>query len=162
LQVPRAAGQVFSVLATIDPILNDKTLWERLQARAELGKFQASIGSTDLANNEYLVSDNDTASTDPSTDDDESWPEEIHHEEILDGLMEGALDGEIDLDEIMASAIQGRQHQGVKPEHLSKIWRIDIETAKRTLNTTSQTSVRTDDPKIAKNYGTNDRMLRYK
>jgi hypothetical protein len=76
--------------------------------------------------------------------------------------MEGALDGNIDLDEIMASAIQGRRHQGVKPEHLSKIWRIDIETAKRTLDATSQTSVRTDDPKIAKNYGTNDRMLRYK
>jgi hypothetical protein len=76
--------------------------------------------------------------------------------------MEGALNGEIDLDEIMASAIQGRRHQGVKPEHPLKIWRIDIETAKIALDTTAQTSVRTDDPKIAKNYGTNDRMLRYK
>jgi hypothetical protein len=50
----------------------------------------------------------------------------------------------------------------VKPEHLWKIWRIDIETGKRTLDTTSQTSVRSDDPKIAKNYGTNNHMLRYK
>jgi hypothetical protein len=162
LEIWRAADQVFSVLATIDPILNDETLWERLHERAELGKFQASIGSTHVANNDYLVFDDKTASTDPSTDDDDQWPEEIQEEEILDGLMEGALDGNVDLDEIMASAIQGRWHQGVKPEHLSKIWRIDIEIAKRMMDITSQTSIRTDNPKIAKNYGTNDHMLRYK
>jgi hypothetical protein len=149
-----------SILA--DPILNNETLWERLHERAELGKFQASIGSTTVANNDYLESDDETAGTNPSTDDDDSWPGEIHDEEILDGLMEGARDGEIDLDKIMASAIQGRQHQRMKPEHLSKIWRINIETAKRTLDATSQTSARTDNPKIAKNYGTNDRMPRYK
>jgi hypothetical protein len=106
LEIPRAADQVFSVLATSDPILNDESLWERLHERAELGKFQASIGSTHITNDDYLVSDDETASTDPSTDDDDSWPEEIHDEEILNGLMEGALDGDIDLDEIMASTIQ--------------------------------------------------------
>jgi hypothetical protein len=57
-----------------------------MSARAELGKFQASIGSTRVSSDAFLVSDNDTASTDPSTDDEESWPEEISEQDILDGL----------------------------------------------------------------------------
>ena len=62
----------------------------------------------------------------------------------------------------MVCAIHAGRHQGVKPPHLSKIWRIDENTAKQTLDITSQKSVRTDNPKLYCNYGTNDWMLRYK
>ena len=50
---------------------------------------------------------------------------------------------------------------GVTPEHLSKIRCISPEDARRTIDTTTQTSVRTQDPTLSCNYGTNDRMLRY-
>ena len=59
-------------------------------------------------------------------------------------------------------AAHARRVQGVSAEHLSKVWRISMDEAQRTLDVTSQGQVHTNDPKIAKNYGTNDRMLRYK
>jgi hypothetical protein len=67
--------------------------------------------------------------------------------------------GEIDLDTIMVSATHAGKSTGVDPTHLSKIWKIDLKTAERTLDVVSQFSNRTDDPKLSRNYGTNDRML---
>jgi hypothetical protein len=39
----------------VSPILEDQTLYGRLAARADLGRFKASIGSTDALGGEYLV-----------------------------------------------------------------------------------------------------------
>ena len=70
--------------------------------------------------------------------------------------------GDYDPDDIFVSAAHAGIHQGVKAEHLDKVWRIDIEQANDTLYITTQRSVRTSDPKLSRNYRTNDRMLRYK
>ena len=80
----------------------------------------------------------------------------------IDELYNGMFTGYYDPDDIFVSAAHAGRHQGVKAEHLAKFWRIDIEQAKDTLNITTQRSVRTSDPKLSRNYGTNDRMLRYK
>jgi hypothetical protein len=62
----------------------------------------------------------------------------------------------------MASAT-ARFASGMNPEHLSKIWRISHEEdAKRTLDNTTHLLQRTTNPELSRNYGTNDRMLRYK
>jgi hypothetical protein len=53
--VPRAADDISSVLVPISPILDDMVLCQRLSARSELGKFQASIGSTDAPDNDYII-----------------------------------------------------------------------------------------------------------
>ena len=45
---------------------------------------------------------------------------------------------------------------------MSKIWRIDLNTAKKTLDITSHHSMRTNNPTLSRNYSNNDRMLRYK
>ena len=66
------------------------------------------------------------------------------------------------VDELFSHSTNASRPQGVTPEHLSKIWRISQEHSKRTINMTTQTSVRTQDPKLSRNYGTNDRMLHYK
>jgi hypothetical protein len=50
----------------------------------------------------------------------------------------------------------------VDPAHLSKIWKIDLKTAEKTLEVVSEHNKRTDDPKLSRNHGTNDRMLRHK
>ena len=60
------------------------------------------------------------------------------------------------------SSTFGKKKHGIDAEHLSKIWRIDLETAKRTLDVTTQSRQHVPNPKLAKNYTTNDRMLRYK
>ena len=169
--IPRAADEISSILASVSPILDDATLYERLAVRSAIGKFKTSIGSTDAPSSAYLVEDDDTAATDPSTDEsdyddesdmdhDEHAPDE--HARYLDEIYEKSTKGEINLDEILASAAHARRTQGMDAAHLSKVWRISLDQAERTLDITTQTSVRTDDPKLSRNYGTNDRMLRYK
>ena len=59
------------------------------------------------------------------------------------------------------SATHAERHQGVKAEHVSKVWRIEIDQAKDILNIITQEIVRTDEPKLSRNYGTNDSMLQY-
>ena len=57
------------------------------------------------------------------------------------------------------SAASAKRIRGVSPEHLSRVWRIDHETAKKTLDVTMQHVIRQDDPKLSRNYGTGDHML---
>jgi hypothetical protein len=66
------------------------------------------------------------------------------------------------LDDFMASATHARMTRDTDAEHLSKIWRIDLDTAKRTLATTSQHCARTPASDLSRNYSTNNRMLQYK
>ena len=160
--VPRAADEISSVLGAVSPIYDDMALYEGLSARLELGNFKAAIGSTYAPAKEYLV-DDATADTDPSTDDSNSnLDEEEDDDRFLDEIYDGSIRGEIDLDEFLVSAAHAKRHGGVDAAHLSKTWRIDLEAAERTLGVTTQESQRTDDPKLSRNYGTGDRMLRYK
>ena len=72
---------------------------------------------------------------------------------------------EHEFDDVMASAdsaVGSKSRTGVTPEHLSKIWRISHDDAKRMIESTLQHSIRTQDPTLSRNYGTNDRMLRYR
>jgi hypothetical protein len=157
--VPRAADQVSSILAGISPCLDDRTLYAKMEARANLGKFQSAIGSTNATSSAYLMNDDATQDTEPNTDDDES----IEDADILmDKLYEEAIGGTIDLDDIMVSAAHASKPTGITAAQLSKTWRIDMDAAERTIGITSQHSQRTDNPTLSRNYGTNDRMLRYK
>ena len=65
------------------------------------------------------------------------------------------------VEEFFSHATNASRPRGVTPEHLSKIWHISLKDARRTIDTTTQTSVRTQDPTLSCSYGTNDRMLRY-
>ena len=100
----------------------------------------------------YLASDAESDSDDTSMSDGEA----------LDGLYAEATRGDIDLDEIMLSAAHAGKTKGIDASPLSKMWRIDLKTAERTLDVTSKGSKRVDNPTLSRNYGTNDRMLRYK
>jgi hypothetical protein len=156
--IPWAADEASSVLARVLPLLDNQALYERLQARPDLGKFQASIGSTNASGSEFLV-DNDSTTHDPTNSD----TNEEDDKQALDDLFESIIKGNIDLDEVMLSAAHAGKSKGVDAAHLSKIWRIDLlKASERTLKITSQKSKRTDDPTLSQNYGSNDRMLRYK
>jgi hypothetical protein len=70
--------------------------------------------------------------------------------------------GQLDLDEYMLSSTEFTATRGVSAEHLSKVWRIDMPTATRTLDVMSQRCVRAQGDHLNRNYSTNDRMLRYR
>jgi hypothetical protein len=163
--IPHAADEISSILAEVSPLLDDVALYGRLAARSVIGKFKVPIGSTDVPSSTYLLQDDDTAATDPSTDDsdyDSSEDDDNEDSRLLDQIYAGTTKGEIDLDDYMISALHARRTQGIDAAHLSKVWRISLDQAERTLGITTQTSVGTDDPKLSRNYGTNNHMMRYK
>ncbi len=128
-------------MAAVSPILNDETLYEMLKDRADLGRFQMSIGSTDAIPELYLASDGDSDSNASS----------IADNDALDELFNEATQGKIDLDKVMLSATHAGKTRGVDATHLSKMWRIDLKTAERTLDVTSQHSKRVDNPTLSRN-----------
>jgi hypothetical protein len=102
-----------------------------MEARARLGKFQTSIGSTNVTNNKYIVDDVTTGSENSS---DES---SIEDDLLLDEMYEASLRGDIDLADIMVNAAHAGRSKGINAEQLAKTWRIDLDTAKRTIDITS-------------------------
>ena len=61
-----------------------------------------------------------------------------------------------------ASATHAEKRKGVSPELLEKIWRIKNSTAKRTICTTTQLNRQEANSKLSRDFGTNDRRLRYR
>ena len=122
------------------------------------GRIAASIGSTNTLQSRY-VSISETEADEQSHDD--STCNDV--DECLDSLSDLDGDGEQAMvDEYFSHSTIASRPQGFTPEHLSMIWCISHEDAKRTIDTTTQTSVRTQDPMLPRNYGTNDCMLHYK
>ncbi len=62
------------MLANVSPILDDQALYERLKASSDLGKFKASIGSTDAPSDDYLIPNDDSDAM--SDSDEESGTDE--------------------------------------------------------------------------------------
>jgi hypothetical protein len=123
-------------------------LYQQLSARSKLGKFHASIGSTDAPGNEYIIEDDATDRSTGELDDDEL--EEENEDQFLDEIHEGSIRGEIDLDQHFVSAAHVKRHGGVDAGHLFKVWKIDLEAAQQTLGVTTQQSQRTDNPNLSR------------
>ena len=70
----------------------------------------------------------------------------------------------VDIDALISevAGVSGKSKPGVTVKHLSKIWRIDEKAAKQTIESTSQLLKQEATDKMPRNFGTNDRMLRYK
>ena len=66
------------------------------------------------------------------------------------------------VEEFFSHATNTSRPHGVTPEHLSKVWCISTEDSRRMIETTTQTSVQTQDPTLSHNYGTNNHMIRYR
>ena len=144
------------MLTSVNPLLTDASLFERLHSKNRTSQFKISIGSTTASEIKHVIHD---GIMDDDTDlDNSSADEDI----LLDKIFKKSNDGTFDVDDIMISAIHAGRHQGVKAKELAKLWRISEPTAKKTLDITSQKEVRTDNPKLSRNFSTNDRTLRYK
>ena len=77
-------------------------------------------------------------------------------------IKENGLSKDVDLDEALISAAHACPTRNITAEHLSKKWHIDIDTAKITLDSTSQLNTTHPDRNLTRSFTTNDRMLRYK
>lgn len=60
------------------------------------------------------------------------------------------------------AGLKGDRLRGASPDHLSKIWRIDLPTACRTITVTSQLKKQDTSGAFSRNYSMNDCMLRYR
>jgi hypothetical protein len=158
-------GDISTLLKQISPLLCPVTMYSRMQSRASIGKYYASIGSTTALDSKYLVEDVEE-NIEVNEEDDKSSEASSNSSETStasnDSDFWNSLAEDESLDEIFVSSTFGKKKHGIDAEHLSKIWRIDLETAKRTLEVTTQSKQHVPNPKLAKNYTTNDRMLRYK
>ena len=115
------------VLTSMSATLINQALFQRLTMRADLGKSKVPIGSINAMQGKYLIDDK-------SIEDSMSASSNEEEVEILNDLYDSVTQEEIDLDEIMAvSAVHAGRPKGVDPAHLSKIWKIDLKTAERTL-----------------------------
>jgi hypothetical protein len=142
-------------LMKCQPNMTDNlSLDETLYQRAWEGDFKMSIGLNYATDQEYLLP---TPVTDSEASSSADSPEVSDSDKV-----EWDIDAiESEIDDFMAAAIDTSE-RGATPEYLSKVWRITFEDAKRTIDVTSQLSVTPKDPILAKNYGTNERMSRYK
>ena len=135
---------------------DEHQLYQALNMRNEHGQFAMNIGATSTFDQTYLDDDD---SQDTSDDDDTSLD---NSDDDFDPMELDDDTNEVLLDNFMASTAQAGKSRGVDPKHLSKVWRISHEDDQRTIDVTTQMSIRTDDTTLSRNYSTNDRMLRYK
>ena len=75
---------------------------------------------------------------------------------------EEQIQATLEADRYMASAAHASPRKYISADQLNKVWKIDCESAQRTLDVTSQNCRRKVNPDLSRNYPTGDRMLRYK
>ena len=151
--IPRAADNVSSTLGSISNTLVDHDLCRYMCEREQDGQFAANIGSTNRLASRY-ISDSEPDDNEPDDDDSSSEDDDMTFDLDSKGAQE-------QVEEFFPHATNASRPHGVTPEHLSKVWHISPEDARTTIDTTTQTSVWTQDPTLSRNYGTNDCMLRY-
>jgi hypothetical protein len=120
------------------PTLVPEVFEAKLQRQREVGHFASNIGSCNA-----------------------------HHEDILFPEVNDNLScieiGSLNFDDSFeASATFAGRAKGVNPSRLAKVWRINLDTAKRTIESTTQLRPQAKLNSLNRNYPTNDRMLRYK
>ena len=156
--IPRSGDCVSSTLGSISNTLVDLELSRHMCEKECNGRIAASIGSTNTLQSRY-ISDSEPEADEQSQDDSTCNDVDNSFDLISDLDSDGA---QARVDEFFSHSTNASRPRGVTPEHLSKIWHISQEDAKRMINMTTQTSVRTQDPMLSRNYGTNDCMPHYK
>jgi hypothetical protein len=155
-KVPREADEVTGGLLGMSPLLSDDNLHAHLATQGQLGRDQIAIGATTVSRQQYFLDD------DHQLDVSEEREFALESTEGCDQLFQDSLQGEVYLDAYMVSAAHKRPKIDMDAEHSTKIWRIDLQTAQRTLEMMSQQRKNTPLETLTHNYSTNDCMLRYK
>ena len=110
-----SSAESYHIDSLLDDSQNQQTQTDPLSARFALSQFCSSIGATEAHLEDVLFPD--------FVDDDEP------------------IIGDLDLDHYMTACSVMTNTCGVTPVHLSKIWRIDVDTAEKTIAANSQNCV---------------------
>jgi len=124
-RIPFEPDEVVAVLLSVSNTLDPVSFADALVNECAKSEMKMSIGATNIL---------------PDDEVDDLWQDSPFHCTIdLDNLENtiNELQAEVNSFEAECGATAGRA-RGVTPEHLSKIWSIDYETAKRTIDITSQ------------------------
>ena len=80
-KVPKAADQVSSVLASVDPLLNETTMYHRMEERAKLSDYMIAVGSIRVAKpGEYVVETCSDTESETEEDSDSSVDENYKYD----------------------------------------------------------------------------------
>ena len=111
--------------------------------------FAASIGLATVGSTSPYVSDVVSVDSDDESDTDIDDDVTITewNQELLDGMY-------IDLYALISSlgATTALKPTGITANHFSKVWKIDTNTAEKTLDVTTQLLRRSDDPTLSRNF----------
>ena len=141
-------------LSVISSVLCPYHFTSMVEAQTNLGADAINIGATNCYDGDYL-----------EHNDDELLESNDGELPITSDTVQATIDGlgnEDDMNAFFSSGVHGGPEVGVDARHLSKVWRISYEDAKRTINATTQYDTHTPNPVMNQNYTTNDRTLRYK
>ena len=130
-KVPPVFSGLDSFLSSISPVIDPVLLSKALEERGTIGIFASAIRSMNSHSEKYLFNLSPESSDKPTR-------------------------GELDLDSFFASATHEKSPKGISADHLSKVWKIDLDSENRTLGVTTQRFKRSDDPTLLINYSTND------
>ena len=140
-----------SKLSIILSVLCPHLLTSMIEAQTNLGSDVINIGAMNCYDGNYLDNGDDAIKED-------EIPKMM---DMIQDAMNG-LGSEEDMDAFFASSVHGGPEVGIDARHLSKVWRISYEDAKRTIDATTQHGTHYPNPVMNQNYTTNDRMLRYR
>ena len=138
-------------LSAISSVLCPYRFTSMVEARTNLGADAINIGATNCYDGNYLEHNDDELL-------ESSDGELLSTSDTVQATIDG-LGNEDDMNAFFSSGVHGRPEVGVDARHLSKVWRISYEDAKRTIDATTQYGTHTPNPVMNQNYTTNDRML---
>ena len=161
-RVPKECDQVAMVMGEISSVLDAFTLDGLLRRTADLAGDEGTIGATTAIGKEFLLVDENNDDFDDGSEERSEGDEGETTGDVYETPIPGAGTDELDLDQVFATGVEAIHRGNANAKHLAKIWRISYYDATRTIDATSQHSVRSEDPTLSQNYGTNDRMLQYR
>ena len=135
--IPRPADNVSCTLGSISNTLVDLDLSGYMCEKERDGRIAASIGSTNTLASRH-ISNSEPEDDRPNDDSSPCDDDDMSFDLSCDLDNEGAQDKVV---EFFSHSTNASRPRGVTHEHLSKIWCISQEDARRTINTTTQISV---------------------
>ena len=161
-KVPKECDQIATVLGEISSMLDASTLVRLLCRRADLASDEGIIGATTAIEEGFLLEDEHNDDFGNGSEERSEGDEGEATGDIYETTTPGAGTNKLDLDQVFTTGVEAIHQGKVNAKHIAKIWRISYDDATRTIDAMSQHSVRSEDPTLSQNYGTNDHMLRYR
>eukprot|EP00957_Ditylum_brightwellii_P189715 14441293-Ditylum_brightwellii.AAC.1 len=157
--IPHDANKVASIIMEVPPLCNGQAMFQLLNERGKISQIYCALGSTMEAQESILIdhqefSDSESVASTNS----------IHtmDDAMVDQLFGAVTSGSIDLDDYLVILTHANSNMSINEKQLSKNWRISPEVLRETLNVTTQKRAHVDNPSLARNFSTNDKMLRFK